>query len=162
MAVLNIREIGDPVLRTRGKDVEKITDKTRRLIDNMCSTMIENEGIGLAAPQVGVSQRVIVLREGGEDENNCRALINPKIVEQKGKKTAEEGCLSIPDRRGLVARAQKITVKALNKKGEKISIQAEEMLARVIQHEIDHLNGVLFVDKLIEMEDQFDNLTKTR
>ncbi|MFW6256537.1 MAG: peptide deformylase [Bacillota bacterium] len=149
MALLNIREIGDPVLRTKAKKVEEITDKTLNLIDDMIKTMQYNDGIGLAAPQVGMSRRIIVIQE--DEESEPFEMINPEITFREGKKVAEEGCLSIPEKRGLVSRAEQIKVEGLNRKNEEISYTVSGLLARVFQHEIDHLDGILFTDKLFEV-----------
>ena len=144
MSLLVIRKIGDPVLRTQTKEVKKITQKTKELINGMKKTMEINDGIGLAAPQVGISQRIIVLNVA----EKMITMINPEIIEQKGNEIGEEGCLSIPEQRGLVKRAKKIKVQGLNLRGKSRIIEADGLLARAFQHEIDHLNGILFVDKL--------------
>ncbi len=147
MAVLRIREIGDPVLRSKTKEVTEVTDKTANLIDNMIDTMRAADGIGLAAPQVGILLKVIVVEVEGE----LLELINPEIISEEGKAIMEEGCLSIPGKNGDVVRAKSIVVKALDRDGQEIEIEAENLFARAIQHEIDHLEGVLFVDKLFEV-----------
>lgn len=146
MSILKIREIGDPVLRTRAKKVQEINEKTNKLIEDMIKTMKNNEGIGLAAPQIGVSQRIIVI----DFQNKIKVWINPEIIFKEGFKIAEEGCLSVPDRTGLVKRAKFIKVDYLDRNGQKKTIKAEDLLARIIQHEIDHLNGVLFTDKVVQ------------
>ena len=153
MALLKIRREGDPVLRTRADEVTQINEKTNRLIDDMLETMVHNEGVGLAAPQVGVCQRIIVVRS--DPDSFELVFINPEIKSKNGETVAEEGCLSIPGKTGIVSRAQQITVSGLNRKGEQVSVEASELLARIIQHEIDHLNGVLFTDKILE-EEQFE------
>ena len=148
MALLQIREIGDPVLRSKSKKIDKVTKKTNDLIDNMFDTMYEEDGVGLAAPQVGILKRIAVvdIREG-----NKITLINPEIIEEEGKAIMEEGCLSIPGETGDVIRAEKIKVRTLNKEGKEIEFEAEGFEARAIQHEIDHLDGVLFVDKIVKI-----------
>ncbi|MDI3546419.1 MAG: peptide deformylase [Halanaerobiales bacterium] len=152
MAILNIRKIGDPVLRSKAKEVEEVTDKTRDLLDNMAETMYDAPGIGLAAPQVGILQRVIVVDV--EDDNGLLELINPEIISVSEEKAImEEGCLSIPEEKGHVVRAKKVTVRGLNRNGKEVIIEAEDLLARALQHEIDHLDGVLFVDKLVKVID---------
>ena len=146
MAVLDIREVGDPVLRTQAKEVEEISSITKELLNNMVETMYEAQGVGLAAPQVGISKRIIVVDPG----NELFKLINPEIVETSERTYVdEEGCLSIPGETAKVERAFAVTVEALNPKGEEISIEAKGLLARILQHEIDHLEGELFVDKRV-------------
>lgn len=147
MALLKVRKIGDPVLRSKAKEIEAVNKKTLDLIDNMFETMYEEDGVGLAAPQVGILKRIAVV---DIRENNKIVLINPKIIEEEGKAIMEEGCLSIPDETGDVIRAEKIKVRTLNKEGKKVEFEAEGFEARAIQHEIDHLNGVLFVDKIVK------------
>ena len=148
MALLKIRKIGDPVLRSKTKKIDEVTKKTNELIDNMFDTMYEEDGVGLAAPQVGILKKIAVvdIREG-----NKVILINPEIIEEEGKAIMEEGCLSIPGETGDVIRSQKIKVRSLNREGKEIEFMAEEFEARAIQHEIDHLDGVLFVDKLVKI-----------
>ncbi|MCS7087891.1 MAG: peptide deformylase [Thermoflexales bacterium] len=148
-----IRKIGDPVLRRKAKKVEKITKETQRLIDDMVETMRAADGIGLAAPQVGVSQRIAVV-EIEADENvpgsgKLYVLINPEIVARsEEEQVGVEGCLSIPGWQGEVARPARITVRALDRNGQRYRLEAEGLLARVILHEIDHLDGILFLDRL--------------
>ncbi|ADL12952.1 peptide deformylase [Acetohalobium arabaticum] len=144
MAVLSIRTIGDPVLRTEAKPVDEVTEKTEGLIKNMQDTMYDASGVGLAAPQIGISKRVIVVDVG----EGPLALINPEIVESSGSEIDEEGCLSIPNENGNVERAARVVVDALDSDGREVEIEAEGLLARVLQHEIDHLEGILFVDKV--------------
>src|SRR5947209_12765046 len=143
MAVLEIAKYGEPALRARCKPVERVTDETRRLIADMIETMNAAAGVGLAAPQVRVPQRLFVYDVGEGPE----AIINPELVRHEGEVVAVEGCLSIPRLQGEVARAQKVLVRGLDRHGKKIRILAEEWLARVFQHEIDHLEGVLFIDR---------------
>ncbi|RCW51411.1 MULTISPECIES: peptide deformylase [unclassified Halanaerobium] len=147
MAILQIRKLGDPVLRSRAKEVEKITEKTNELLDNMIDTMYAEDGVGLAAPQVGILQRIAVVDIG----ENLIELINPEIISESGKSIMEEGCLSVPDETGEVIRSEKIKVKALNREGEEITFEAENFEARAIQHEIDHLEGILFIDKTVKI-----------
>ncbi|MFN2362824.1 MAG: peptide deformylase [Halarsenatibacteraceae bacterium] len=146
MAVLPIRKIGDPVLRTKAKPVEDFTDKTENLIVNLIDTMHDAEGLGLAATQIGVQLRAAVVEVNGE----LLEIINPEVSEEAGRDIAEEGCLSVPDRNGLVARPEKIKLTAYNRQGEKYTEVFSGLAARAILHEIDHLDGVLFVDKLID------------
>lgn len=144
MAVLPITTVGDPVLRQRAKPVEKITKKTRRLIKDMADTLYAtSNGIGLAAPQVGVSERIIVIDIG----EGLIAMINPRIVEASGSEVDIEGCLSIPGISGYVERAARVVVEGLDERGKPVRMEAESLLARVFQHEIDHLDGILFTDK---------------
>ncbi|SFL29307.1 peptide deformylase [Halanaerobium salsuginis] len=148
MALLKIREIGDPVLRSEAKKVNQVNQKINDLIDNMFETMYAADGVGLAAPQVGILKRIAVvdIREG-----NKIVLIDPEIVEREGKAIMEEGCLSIPGRAGEVIRSEKIKVKSLNRKGKMIEFTATGFEARAVQHEMDHLDGVLFIDKIVEL-----------
>lgn len=147
MAIRTIREEGDEILRKQSKEVEQIDEKILTLIEDMKETLHQYNGVGLAAVQVGVLKRVIVIDtyEPGEQF----VLINPEIVKTKGEQTVEEGCLSFPNKFGQIVRPAEVTVKALNEKGEKIKITAKELLAQAICHEVDHLNGELFVDKII-------------
>jgi peptide deformylase len=148
MALLQIREIGDPVLRSKAKKIDAVNKKTNDLIDNLFDTMYAEDGVGLAAPQVGILKRIAVvdIREG-----NKVILINPEIIAEEGKAIMEEGCLSIPGETGDVIRSQKIKVKSLNREGKLIEFEAEGFEARAIQHEMDHLDGVLFVDKIVKL-----------
>lgn len=149
MALRNIRKIGDDVLRKKSKKVDVINSRITTLIDDMFDTMYNAEGVGLAAPQVGILKRIVVIDTG----DNPIALINPEIVSTEGKAIDEEGCLSIPGEQGKVERPTKVTVKAQNAKGEQIVITGEDLLARAICHEVDHLDGVLYIDKIIESGD---------
>lgn len=144
MAILPIRRYGDPVLRRRAQPVGEPTPELERLIEDMVETMYDAVGIGLAAPQVGVSLRVIVLDEGGL----ARAYLNPVIVEQGGRVVGEEGCLSLPGIFAEVERAAWVVVEARDRQGASFRRRAEGLLARAFQHEIDHLDGVLFLDRL--------------
>lgn len=151
MAILNIRKIGDPVLRTKANEVKEITEKTLELLDNMAETMYAAPGVGLAAPQVGILQRIVVIDV--EDEHGLIELINPVITEYSREELImEEGCLSIPGRSGKVKRPARVTVRALDRKGKEFELKAEGYLARAIQHEVDHLDGILFIDKVLEEE----------
>jgi peptide deformylase len=143
MAVYQIVEIGSEVLRDKTIEIKEITPNIVKLLDNMFDTMYAADGVGLAAPQIGVSKRVVVIDVG----EGPLELINPVIVEQEGESDDSEGCLSIPGVTGEVVRAAKVTVQALNRKGELQEIKADGLLARACQHEIDHLEGILFVDK---------------
>ena len=147
MALLPIRTFGDPVLRSRAGEITKITDVHRRLIKDMIDTMRDAPGVGLAAPQVGVMERLFVW----EVEEEHGVLINPEIVKRSRKKiTEEEGCLSLPGLVYPVERNYEVVVRAVDENGDEIEIAGEDLLARVFQHEIDHLDGVLFIDHISE------------
>lgn len=143
MAIREIRRDTDEVLRKISKKVENIDDRITTLLDDMAETMYQANGVGLAAPQVGILRRVIVVDIG----EGLIELINPVIVYENGEQTDEEGCLSVIGRRGEVKRPNKVIVRGLNRKGEAVEHVGEELLARAFCHEIDHLNGILFTDK---------------
>jgi peptide deformylase len=145
MAVLNVRRYGDPVLRQVAKPVAAVTPEIRRIIADMVETMWREVGIGLAAPQVGISLRILVMDDG---KGNPRALINPVISEARGSVRAEEGCLSIPGIFAEVERSQWVRVAAIDEESRPVSLTAEGLQARVVQHELDHLDGMLFIDRL--------------
>ena len=148
MSVLKIEMLGSEVLRRRAAEIETVDDDLRALIRNMFDTMYEAEGIGLAGPQVGVEQRVVVV-DIREEGSTPMALVNPRIVESASDTDkAEEGCLSIPGVAGVVERPITVVVEALSDTGEPMRIEADGLLARCLQHEVDHLDGVLFVDRL--------------
>ncbi|MET3210534.1 UNVERIFIED_CONTAM: peptide deformylase [Paenibacillus sp. PvR008] len=134
----------DDVLHKVAKEVTKITPNVQKLLDDMADTMYEAEGVGLAAPQVGILKRLIVVDAG--DEHGLIKMINPEIVSEEGEQLGAEGCLSIPGLNGDVRRAEKVTVKGLDRNGKAITVTATGLLSRAFQHEIDHLNGVLFTD----------------
>ncbi|GGK14150.1 peptide deformylase [Caldalkalibacillus thermarum] len=144
MGVRAIVKYPDPVLREKAVEVKRIDERFHRLLDDMAETMYAAEGVGLAAPQVGISKRVFVVDVG--DENGLLEFINPEIIVKEGEQIGPEGCLSIPGVNGEVRRAQKIKVRAIDRNGETFELEAEDLLARAIQHELDHLNGVLFID----------------
>ena len=145
MAIRNIREIGDPVLNKSCKTVTEITGRTRQLIDDMFETMYDAEGVGLAAPQVGILKRIVVVDVTGEDPI---LLINPVIMETSGEQTGNEGCLSVPGKTGVVTRPNYVKVKAYNENMEPFEIEGTELLARAFCHEIEHLDGHLYVEKV--------------
>ena len=147
MSALNVLIYPDERLRTVCQPVAEINDEIRKIVDDMFETMYKEEGIGLAAPQVNIQQRIITIDLDSENSNQI-VLINPEILESSGETGIEEGCLSIPGFRGLVPRKEKVTVKALNRDGNEFTLEADGLLAICIQHETDHLNGVLFVDYL--------------
>jgi peptide deformylase len=148
MAIREVRLLGDPILRTRAVPISEVDDVVRALIDDMFATMYQQEGVGLAGPQVGVGQRVIVV-DPHEEGVTPFALINPEIVEA-GEEVAkaEEGCLSMPGLTDVIERSTFIVVEGLDRDGEPVRIEARDMLARVLQHEIDHLDGILFIDRV--------------
>ncbi|MBM7685506.1 peptide deformylase [Defluviitalea raffinosedens] len=145
MALRQIRKDGDEILRKKSKEVKEITPSILTLLDDMAETMYHAEGVGLAAPQVGVLKRIVVIDVG----DGIIELINPEIIEEEGEQIGAEGCLSIPGLSGEVKRPQRVKVKALNRHGEEIILEGEGLLAVAFCHEIDHLNGVLFTDKVI-------------
>jgi peptide deformylase len=145
MAIRIIVKEPDPVLREIAKPVPKITPNILKLLDDMADTMYDAGGVGLAAPQVGILKRVIVL-DPHDGETELLELINPEIIKADGEQLGAEGCLSIPGLNGDVNRKLNITVKGLDREGNEIIVEASEYLARIFQHEIDHLNGILFTD----------------
>ena len=148
MALLEIRMMGDPVLRERAEEIDEIDDDLRRLARNMFDTMYDAEGVGLAGPQVGVRRRIIVVDPHEQDVEPV-ALVNPFVVRSSDEaERAEEGCLSIPGLREIVERPYAVVVEARGLDGETLTIEAEGLYARVLQHEIDHLDGVLFLDRV--------------
>jgi len=146
MAVLKVRRYGDPVLRAKAKPVREITPEIRAMVDDMIETMYEEVGIGLAASQVGILLRLMVV--GDEDGASVRVLVNPVIAESGGQVTAEEGCLSIPGIYAQVTRAAWVKLEARDLEGQPVVIHARGLQARVFQHEMDHLDGILFIDRL--------------
>jgi peptide deformylase len=149
MALRQIRTLGDDLLRKKSRKVDVINKRILTLIEDMKETMYKANGVGLAAPQVGVLKRLVVIDVG----EGPIVLINPEILESSGSQIGEEGCLSIPGREENVDRPNYVKAKALNEKGEEIIIEGEELLARAICHEIDHLSGILFIDKVIKGEE---------
>lgn len=152
--IREIRKIGDPILRKKAKKVEKITKDTLRLLDDMVETMHAAHGQGLAAPQVGVSQRIAIVEVPQSDDipgsGTLYTLINPEVLMQSDDTWEhQEGCLSIPGWRGDVVRPYRIVVRALNRDGRRVKIEAEGHVARAFLHEIDHLDGILYIDKLV-------------
>ena len=145
MAIRNIREYGDEVLGKVCKEVKEMTPRTRELIEDMLETMYEANGVGLAAPQVGILKRIVVIDTTGEDPY---ILINPRIVETSGEQTGQEGCLSIPGKCGIVTRPNYVKCVALDVDMKPIEVEGTELLARAICHELDHLDGHLYVEKV--------------
>ncbi|MBQ8345067.1 MAG: peptide deformylase [Clostridia bacterium] len=150
MAKLKIRKIGDDVLRSVCRPVDRITPRILTLLDDMIETMRAADGVGLAAPQVGVLRRVVVIETPDE---GLIELINPKIIAFSGEQESEEGCLSVPGRWGVTRRPMHVTVRALNRKGETVDITGSGLLAKAFCHELDHLDGKLYVDCAIRMVD---------
>ena len=147
MAKLNIVKMGDDTLRRVCRPVEKITPRTVTLLDDMIQTMRDADGCGLAAPQVGILRRIAVVEV---EEGNVIELINPKIIAYAGEQQEQEGCLSIPGRWGITKRPKHVTVRAFNRHGEEFEVSGSDLLARALCHEIDHLDGKLFIDCMIE------------
>mgnify|MGYP001048569211 CR=1 FL=1 len=153
MALREIVTIGDDVLRKRAREVVKFDEKLARLLDDMSETMkLGGQGIGIAAPQVGVLRRVFIVDIG--DEHGLIEFINPEIISSEGKVLSTEGCLSVPDRSGVVERPEKIAVRAQDRNGKAFELEADQLLAVCICHEHDHLEGILFVDKLVDVPDE--------
>ena len=145
MAIRNIREIGDPVLNKNCKEVKEMTERTLELIDDMFDTMYEAQGVGLAAPQVGILKRIVVIDVTGDDP---MLLINPVILESSGEQTGHEGCLSVPGKSGIVTRPNYVKVKAYDEELNPFELEGTELLARAICHEMEHLDGHLYVEKV--------------
>ncbi|WP_163192606.1 peptide deformylase [Clostridium thermarum] len=148
MALRNIRTDHDEILRKKSKVVDEVNDRIKLLVKDMIETMYAAEGVGLAAPQVGILKRVAVVDVG----EGVHVFINPEILEKEGGCVGLEGCLSLPGRQGEVERPTRIKVKALNENGEEFVLEAKDFFARAICHEIDHLDGILFIDKLVKSE----------
>lgn len=148
MAIRSIREYGDEILKKRSKEVEVVDDKIKSLIEDMKETMHLFNGLGLAAPQVGVLKRIIVIDL--YEEGECFALVNPVLESKKGKQIVDEGCLSFPYQFGKVERPEEVVVTGLDENGKKTKIVAKGLLAQALCHEIDHLNGEVFIDKVIK------------
>ncbi len=145
MAIRNIREIGDPVLNKSCKVVKEVTDRTRELIEDMFDTMYEAQGVGLAAPQVGILKRIVTIDVTGEDPI---LLVNPTILETSGEQTGNEGCLSVPGKTGVVTRPNYVKVRAYDRNLAPFELEGTELLARAICHEVEHLDGHLYVEKV--------------
>jgi peptide deformylase len=155
MAIRNIREVGDSVLTKVSKEIKEVDRKLLVLIEDMLDTMYDASGVGLAAPQVGVLKRLVVI-DISEEGDEPIILINPVILATDGEQTGDEGCLSVPGKVGTVTRPNYVKVKAFNEKMEEFTIEGTELLARALCHEIDHLDGLLYVDKTIgELRNSF-------
>ena len=144
MALRNIKTMGDECLNKVCKEVKEVNDRTRILIEDMIDTMYEANGVGLAAPQVGILKRIVVIDIG----DGPIVMINPTIIETSGEQTGEEGCLSVPNKAGIVTRPNYVKARAFNENMEKYEIEGTELLARAICHELDHLDGHLYVEKV--------------
>ena len=157
MALRNIRILGDEILKKQAKEVTEMTPKIEELIDDMFETMYDANGCGLAAPQVGIRKRIVVIDCGDQP----LVLINPEILETSGEQTGQEGCLSVPGKVGIVTRPNYAKVKALGENMDEIIVEGTELLARCLCHEIDHLNGIMYVDKaegpLMDTEEAEEN-----
>ena len=158
MAVREIREMGDPILNKTCKEVKEVTERTVELIDDMFETMYETNGVGLAAPQVGILKRIVVIDTTGEDPI---VMINPRIIETSGEQTEYEGCLSVPGKSGMVTRPNYVKAIAYDENMEQFTIEGTELMARAICHELDHLDGHLYVEKvegpLVDVEPDEDD-----
>ena len=151
MTVLKMRFVPDPILRQKAKKMGKIPTNMKKLVSDMLETMYDEHGVGLAANQIGSLQKVAVIQTPEMEEP--LVLINPEIVKQEGEREVEEGCLSIPGYRGLVKRSVSVRARALGLDGKIIRIRADELLAQALEHEIDHLNGILYIDRLVSSDD---------
>ena len=149
MAKLKIVKVGDDVLRKKCRPVDEITPKIIRLLDDMIETMRDAQGVGLAAPQVGILRRIVVIEV---EEGKVIELINPKIIAYAGEQVGNEGCLSVPGKWGTVSRPMHVTVRATNRNGEEFELTGSELLARAICHELDHLDGKLYIDIATDIE----------
>ncbi len=153
MAIRKILHYPDPRLRRKALPVDTVDDEIRTLIDDIAETMYQAPGMGLAAPQIDVSKRILVI-DISEARNDLRVLVNPELLTQEGEQTMEEGCLSVPGVYEEVTRAEKVTVRALGRDGKPFELETDGLLATCVQHEIDHLNGKLFVDYLSRLKQQ--------
>jgi len=153
MALLNILHFPDPRLRKKATPIKEVTDTIRQLADDMLETMYDAPGVGLAAIQINVQKRIVVI-DTSEDKSNPLIFINPEIIKKEGEREHEEGCLSVPEAYEIVTRADTVRVKALDRDGNPFELDADELLATCIQHEIDHLDGKLFVDYLSNLKRQ--------
>jgi peptide deformylase len=149
MALRNLRLEGDEILRKQSREIKNINERIKILADDMIETMKENDGIGLAAPQVGILKRIIVVDIG----QGPLVMVNPDILEKDGEQIITEGCLSVPNKNGNVKRPEKLKVTYTDLEGDKHTIKTEGLLSVVISHEVDHLNGLLFIDKVIEEDE---------
>ena len=147
MAIRKIRTIGDEILTKKCREVKEMKPRIKELIEDMLDTMYDAQGVGLAAPQVGVLKQIVVI-DVSEEGDSPIVLINPELIETSGEQKGQEGCLSVPNKAGIVTRANYAKVRALNENMEEIEVEGEGLLARDFQHEIDHLSGILYVEKV--------------
>lgn len=147
MAIRIIREDGDEILRKKAKEVEVVDDKIREILNDMIETLHHYNGVGLAGPQIGILKRLVVIDL--YDEKGPIQLVNPVIKKQKGEQEVEEGCLSFPNEYAKVVRPKELTVEALDREGKKFKLKAKDLLAQAVAHEIDHLDGIVFIDRMI-------------
>ncbi len=162
MPLIEITEFPEPILKEKAKPIDQIDDRLQALIQDMFETMYAAPGVGLAAPQVGISLRLFVYdiggREGqknpgrGADPMQAGVFVNPEIVSMEGAQSDEEGCLSVPNYRQVVKRANRVRIKGLNREGREIEVEGEGLLARMFQHEMDHLNGILYIDRISSLK----------
>lgn len=152
MAIRFIVKDPDPVLREKAKTVTKFNRNLHKLLDDMAETMYHAEGVGLAAPQIGIQKRVIIV-DTGEEDGGLIEMVNPEIVEREGEQLGPEGCLSIPNLNGDVRRSMRVKLQGQDRNGESVTVDAMEFQARAFQHEVDHLNGVLFTDLAVKVYD---------
>ena len=152
MAVLQIRTLPDPVLRQKAKRVTKVDDSIQKLIDDMIDTLRANSGVGLAAPQIGIPLRIAVIEVPGEE---VITLINPGVIKREGERVLGEACLSVPGYHGEIKRSLIVKVKAQDRQGKEIRLKGEDLLAQVLEHETDHLNGTLYIDHIESPEKLF-------
>jgi peptide deformylase len=150
MALRQIRQLGDEILQKKARPVTEVNDNTRALLDDMLETLRDKDGVGIAAPQVGVLRRVAVV----EHEDVLYEMVNPRITESKGVQRCDEACLSVPGKQGEIDRPRKITVEAFNRQGSPYTFKADDFLASVICHELDHLDGVLYIDKAVSIKNR--------
>lgn len=156
MALLNIMKEGEPVLRKTSKPVTEITSRIITLLDDMRDTLIKSGGVGLAAPQVGILRRIFIIDDAPDNGHNIIEFINPKIIKTEGHQEEAEGCLSIPGKYGITSRPLTVTVEATNRNGEIFTYTGTELFGRCLCHENDHLDGILYIDNVIEMLDEDD------
>ena len=149
MALRNLRYEGDEILRKKSREVSAVDDRIRTLLDDMVETMYANDGVGLAAPQVGILKRAIVM---DVEDGSVYKMVNPVIVKKSGEQTGQEGCLSVPETKGNVKRPMNVTVEYLDENGKHVTLDAEGVLARCICHEVDHLEGILLTDRVIKKQ----------
>lgn len=147
MAIRIIREDGDEILRKKAKEVEVVDDKIREILNDMVETLHHYNGVGLAGPQIGILKRLVVIDL--YDDKGPIKLVNPVIKKQKGEQEVEEGCLSFPNEYAKVVRPKELTVEALDREGKKFKLKAKDLLAQAVAHEIDHLDGIVFIDRMI-------------